>query len=74
MDCALYSTTTTEFPVIRTTPEDTSILYFLVTGKGEKRVAIVARNISEKKDERNFLGALTLAGAGRMDDRPLGWK
>lgn len=74
MDCALYSTTTTEFPVIRTTSEDTRILYFPVTGERKKRVAIVARNINEERGERKLQGTLTWVGAGRMGDRPLGWK
>jgi len=47
-------TMSTEFPVIRTTPEDTRILYFLVMWGTEKRVAIVAQKISEERDEREY--------------------
>jgi len=45
-------TVSTEFPVIRTKPEDTRILHFLVMRKTEKRVAIVAQQISEEKERR----------------------
>lgn len=45
-------TTVAGFPVIRTTPEDTRVQHFLVMGKRKKRVAIVAREISEKRDKR----------------------
>jgi len=44
--------TSTVFPVFRTTPEDTSILEFLVIGKMNKRATIVARKIGER-DERS---------------------
>jgi len=40
--------TSTAFPVFRTTPEDTSILEFLVMGKMKKRATIVARRIGER--------------------------
>jgi len=43
----------TAFPVIRTTPENARILEFLVMGRMKKRVTIVARKISEERDERN---------------------
>lgn len=43
-------------------------------GEKKKRVAIVARSISEKRDERRQLGTLTWARTGRVDDLPLGWK
>lgn len=55
----------TEFPVIRTTPEDTRILHFLVTGEKEKRVAIVARVVAEREgDERELRRTLTWTATG----------
>lgn len=53
-------TTSVVSPVIRTTPEDTRIQYFLVMGKRKKRVAIVAQNISEKRDEKKTTGYIDL--------------
>lgn len=47
-------------PVIRTTPEDTRIQYFLVTGKRKKRVAIVAQNISERGYKEKTTGYIDL--------------
>lgn len=69
MECALNDETT-RVPVIRTTSEDTRILYFLVMGEKKKRVAIVAQNISEENDERRARGTLTWARTVRGDDRP----
>lgn len=40
--------TPTVFPVFRTTPENTSILEFLVMGKMKKRATIVAQKIGER--------------------------
>ena len=49
----------TQFPVIRTTPEDTRILHFLVMGKTKKRITIVARKIAGGRDERGGRRTLT---------------
>ena len=57
-------TMSTEFPVIRTTPEDTRILHFLVMEKTKKRTAIVAREIAEERDERGVQRTLTWAATG----------
>ena len=60
-----------EFPVTGTTPEDTRILHFLVMRKLKKRVTIVARDISEERDERSarHVGL----DSNQMIDPP-GWK
>lgn len=38
---------------------DTRILHFRVRGKAKKRIAIVAREITEERDEGEIRGSLT---------------
>lgn len=57
-------TMSTGLPVIRTTPEDTRILHFLVMGAKKKRIAIVAREIAEERNEREVRRTLTWAATG----------